>query len=157
MADRDWEAEMKKIDRQLESVSDKALFPQKEGATPAQQAKVTEQRAGTSTLGVFLRLTLAVALAVGVVFWPYGSRCGVGLFGYLGAVTVVGVGGVWSAVWSWRHRAARAHMLSLLLVLWAILLASMEVLPRTGYARADVSRPVGFGCTAPGATLPVLK
>ena len=49
--------------------------------------------------------------ASGSLFWPYGSRCGAGLAGYLGAVAVVIAGGVWSAVWTWRHRAGRAHTL----------------------------------------------
>ena len=43
------------------------------------------------------------------------------------------ISGGWSAVWSWRHRAGRAHVLSLLLVLWGIVLAAMTILPRTGY------------------------
>ena len=35
------------------------------------------------------RLILAVALGVGMVFWPYDTRCGVGLFGYLAATGAV--------------------------------------------------------------------
>src|SRR5689334_12260627 len=114
MADRDWNKELSKIDRQLESISDDALFPQKPGAPAAQQAQVAAQRSGTRTWGVFLRLALATALGVAVLFWPYESRCGLGLAGYLVATAVVALGGVWSAVWSWRHRAGRAHVLALL-------------------------------------------
>ena len=76
------------------------------------------------------------------IFWPYASRCGPGLAGYLVAVGAVAVGGAWSAVWSWRHRAAKAHLLSLLLVLWGLSLAAIEVLPRVGYAKADPTRSV---------------
>ncbi|HEY0996342.1 MAG TPA: hypothetical protein VGD77_10165, partial [Gemmatimonadaceae bacterium] len=96
----------------------------------------------TTTLGVLARLVLATALGVGVLFWPYASRCGPGLAGYLAAVGAVAVGGAWSAVWSWRHRAAKAHLLSLLLVLWGLSLAAIEVLPRVGYAKADPTRSV---------------
>ena len=144
--DRDWNKELSKIDRQLESISDDALFPQKPGAPPAQQAQVAAQRTGTRTWGVFLRLALATALGVAVLFWPYGSRCGLQLLGYLAATSVVILGGVWSAVWSWRHRSGRAHVLALLLVVWGAILTAMEILPRTGYAKPDPTRPAGWVC-----------
>ena len=145
MSDRDWNKELAKIDRQLESVSDEALFPQKPGAPAPAQAQVAARREGTRTWGVFLRLGLATALGVAVLFWPYGSRCGLELAGYLGATSVVAIGGLWSAVWSWRHRSGRAHVLALLLVLWGGILTAMEILPRTGYAKPDPSR-VGWVC-----------
>lgn len=146
MSDRDWNRELSKIDRQLESISDDALFPQKPGAPAAQQAGVAEQRAGTRTWGVFLRLTLASVLGVAVLFWPYERGCGAWLAAYLTATLVVALGGVWSAVWSWRHRSGRAHVLALLLVLWGGILTAMEVLPRVGYARDDPTRPAGWMC-----------
>jgi hypothetical protein len=151
MADRDWTKEMKKIDRQLESISDEALFPTKTSAgtgpkAAAAKAENVEKQRTTSTLGVFLRLLLSVALGVGIIFWPYDARCGVGLFGYLAAVGVVTASGVWSAVWTWRHRSARGHTLSLLLVLWGAILGAMEVLPRVGYAKADAMHPATWTC-----------
>jgi hypothetical protein len=54
---------------------------------------------------------------------------------------------VWSAVWTWRHRAARGHVLSLLIVLWGIILGAMEVLPRTGYALPSDSHPATWTCS----------
>jgi hypothetical protein len=146
-ADRDWNKELSKIDRQLESISDEALFPQKANAPAPQQAQVTAKREGTKTWGVFLRLALVTALGVGVLFWPYESRCGLGLAGYLLATSVIGLGGVWSAVWSWRHRSSRAHVLALLLVLWGGILTAMEILPRVGYAKPDPTRPAGWVCS----------
>jgi len=146
----DWDAELKKIDKQLEGMSDSALIPAPpKGAPPAAKAAVAAQRETTRTWPAFLRLALATALAVGILFWPYPSRCGVGLAGYLAAVSVVTVGGLWSSVWTWRHRTARAHILSLALVAYAIVLGAMEILPRTGYAKATAERPLGFSCTAP--------
>jgi len=148
VSDRDWAKELSKIDRQLESVSDEALFPARSAATPAAKAEATAKQSRTATWGVVLRLLLATALGVGVLFWPYDARCGLGLAGYLGAVGAVAVGGVWSAVWSWRHRAGRAHVLSLLLALWGIVLAAQEILPRTGYANPAVAdRPVTWSCS----------
>ena len=149
MADsRDWSKELSKIDRQLESISDDALFPKPAPGAPAERrAEVREKQAGTKTWGVFLRLALATALGVAVLFWPYEARCGLNLAAYLGATSVVAVAGVWSAVWAWRHRSGRAHALALLLVLWGGILTAMEILPRVGYAKPDPTRPPGWVCS----------
>ena len=145
-SDRDWAKEMAKIDKQLESVSDEAVFPTKTAKTAGVKAAAEEKQRTTSTLGVVFRLTLSVALGVGMLFWPYESRCGIGLAGYLAAVAVVAGSGVWSAVWSWRHRSGRAHSLSLLLILWGLVLGAMEVLPRVGYAKPDSANPATWAC-----------
>jgi hypothetical protein len=135
VTERDWSKEMAKIDKQLESVSDAQLFPEKPGASPAQKAQVAAERATTASWPAILRLALSVLLAVGILFWPYENRCGIGLAGYLVAVTAVVGSGVWSALWTWRHRTGRAHMLSLLLIAWGLVLGAAEVLPRSGYAK----------------------
>lgn len=147
MSDRDWDAELKKIDKQMEKVSDEAMFPTRGAATPQQKAAVVEQHKATSTFGVFARLSLSVALGVGIIFWPYSARCGLGLAAYLGAVSALIVSGVWSSVWTFRHRAGRAHTLSLLLVLWGLVLAATDVLPRVGYAIPTADHPASWGCT----------
>ncbi|HYD52930.1 MAG TPA: hypothetical protein VEA99_09895 [Gemmatimonadaceae bacterium] len=144
MSEKDWAKELAKIDKQLESISDDALLPAKPvpaNVPPAAQPQARAQakaeaaavQAKTTTLGVMARLLLAVALGVGILFWPYAAQCGAGLALYLAAVGAVGIGGIWSAVWSWRHRSGRAHLLSLLLVVWGMLLAARVVLPRVGY------------------------
>jgi len=127
-------------------MSDEALLPAKSAATPAAKAEAVAVQQSTTTLGVMLRLALATALGVGMVFWPYEARCGGGLFLYLGAVGVLMGAGIWSAVWSWRHRSARAHVLSLLLALWGGTLAGMEVLPRLGYAIPTEAHPASWMC-----------
>lgn len=146
MSDRDWDKEMQKIDRQLESASDEALFPTKRAATPAARADAVAAQARTSSWGAIARLALVVVLGVAMLFWPYGARCGPGLAAYLAAVAVLVGGGVWSAVWTWRHRTARAHVLSLLLVLWGIVLGSIEILPRAGYAKPTEQHPAMWRC-----------
>ena len=147
MTERDWDAEMKKIDRQLESVSDEAMFPTKAAKGAAAKGQVAAVQQSTSTWGVFLRLTLTVALGVGMVFWPYSARCGLGLAGYLAATTVLVVAGGWSAIWTWRHRTARGHMLSLLLLLWGLVLTGIDVLPRVGYAKPTANHPAFWACS----------
>ena len=140
---RDWDKEMAKIDKQLESVSDAQLFPEKKGASPAQTTQVAADRAETKSWPAIVRLALSVALGVGILFWPYANRCGLGLSGYLIAVTAVAVSGVWSAVWTWRHRAGRAHALSILLMVWGLILGATEILPRIGYAKQALT----WSCT----------
>ena len=146
MARSDWDAELKKIDKQLESVSDEALFPATAARTPVAKAQAAEVQRTTSTFGVFSRLLLAIALGVGMLFWPYAARCGLGLAAYLGATAAVVAGGVWSSVWTWRHRAGRAHTLGLLLVVWGLVLAAVEVLPRAGYAKPTIEHPALWSC-----------
>ena len=142
-----WDAELKKIDKQLETMSDSALIPAAPAsAAPERKREVETVRANTRTWPALLRLALASALGVGILFWPYETRCGVGLAGYLVAIAVLTIGGLWSSVWTWHHRTARAHVLSLLLIAWGLVLGAREVLPRSGYAKSDALRPAGFGC-----------
>ncbi|MGH7679616.1 MAG: hypothetical protein ACRENU_14190 [Gemmatimonadaceae bacterium] len=138
MSNRDWDQELAKIDKQLESASDSQLFPDKKGAAPAQQAQVAADRASAKSWPAILRLAISVMLGVGILFWPYATRCGIGLAGYLVAVAAVAGSGIWSAVWTWRHRAGRAHALSILLIAWGLLLAAQEILPRIGYAKQSL-------------------
>lgn len=143
----DWDRKMASIDKRLESISDDQLVGRpKTPVTAGEAAEIARVRAETSTFGVFARLLLSVALGVAIVFWPYGSRCGIGLAAYLGAVTAVVASGIWSAVWTFRHRAGRAHALSLLLILWGMLLGAQEVLPRVGYAIPTAQHPTAWVC-----------
>ncbi|HKV51226.1 MAG TPA: hypothetical protein VJO52_08515 [Gemmatimonadaceae bacterium] len=151
----DWDKELRKIDHQLESLSDDALLPTQKGkpsrsskASPAAPAEANAPPAPrkTSTLGVLARLLLAVGLGVAIMFWPYSTKCGLGLFGYLAASLMIIIAGGWSAIWTWRHRSASGHVLSLLLILWGSLLAAQQVLPRVGYAKSDPLHPAIWMC-----------
>jgi cation transport ATPase len=146
MVDRNWEKELAKIDKHLESVADEQLFPKDAAKTTSQQQAVVEKRSRTSTLGVMMRLLLAVALGIGMIFWPYQARCGLGLLGYLLAVIVLIAAGTWSAVWAWRHRAGKAHVLSLLIMVWGTILGAQEILPRLGYAKPTLDHPSAWEC-----------
>ncbi len=143
---KNWEDEMKKIDKQLESISDEALLPAKTAATPAARADAVAKQASTTTLGVALRLVLTLALGIGILFWPYGTRCGLPLFGFLASAGLITVSGIWSAIWTWRHRSGRGHVAALVLALWGALLAANEVLPRIGYATPSEAHPAVWLC-----------
>ena len=158
----DWDKELAKIDKQLASMSDADLVaeparpalpagkgakpPATRGAQAAPPAEPVATGARAATWALYGRITLSVALGVGMMFWPYDARCGAGLGLYLGAVAAVIISGIWSAVWSWKHRAARLHSLSLLLVLWGLILGSLDVLPRIGYAKVTLPHQASWVC-----------
>jgi hypothetical protein len=95
----------------------------------------TESASQSQLIGVWVRVLLG--LAVGVMMgagWPYPRACGLPLVGYLGAVVTVIVAGAWAASAAWRYRASLAHIVSLIILFYGIVLAAAELLPRTGYA-----------------------
>ena len=157
----DWDKELAKIDKQLASMSDADLvaeparpaLPAGKGAKPpARQSAAVPDSAPSApgsraaTWALYGRIGLSVALGVGMMFWPYDARCGAGLTLYLGAVAAVVVSGIWSAVWSWKHRASRLHVLSLLIVVWGLVLGSLDVLPRVGYAKVTLPHQASWAC-----------
>jgi hypothetical protein len=154
VADRNWDKELAKVDKQLASLSDEKLVgpppaaPAKGGAPAATKSAPapTTSKPATTGFGVYARLLLALAVGVSMWFWPYEARCGLGLAGYLAAVGVVIAGGLWSSVWTWRHRAGRAHLLSNLILLWGLGLGAMEILPRVGYAKPTEKHPATWTC-----------
>ena len=157
MTERDWDKELAKIDAEMAKAANRPAPPppRPSAAPPATPSTLPigappgtlPSGPATTSFGVYARLALAVALGVGIVFWPYANRCGMGLAGYLGAVSAVIVAGGWSAAWTFRHRAGRAHVLSLLLVLWGLILASLDVLPRVGYAKPTLEHPAEWYCS----------
>jgi hypothetical protein len=158
----DWDKELAKIDKQLASMSDSDLLgeqtrpalpagkPAKPASRPSAAAPVAQPDVPAMSRGasfmLYARVGLSVALGVGMMFWPYDAKCGAGLGLYLGAVAAVLISGIWSAVWSWRHRAARLHTLSLLLLLWGLVLGGLDVLPRIGYAKPTLLHPATWAC-----------
>jgi len=87
-----------------------------------------------SVVGLWSRVALGVSLGLMMLGWPYFRDCGLPLFGYLTAVFALLGAGVWTAVIAWDLRNPAAHIVSLLILLWGVVLVSSEVLPRTGYA-----------------------
>lgn len=145
---RDWDKELADIDKLIAGSPAPAQVPAKAGsrqsgvgsqASPAHDPRPTTpgRRAAAATWLWFL---LAVLLGVGLTwFWPYPKTCGNGLYAYLGSIGAFGLASLWSTVWSWRTRAAAVHFLSIGLIGWAAFLGAREVLPRTGYAKQDLT------------------
>ncbi|MBL0938024.1 MAG: hypothetical protein IBJ03_03960 [Gemmatimonadaceae bacterium] len=177
----DWDKELAKIDKQLASISDEQLMasaaPQPataaKGATktlaaPA-SANAARPAAAAPSAGVtagrpwfaWLKVTVAVAAAAGLMFWPWPARCGLPLIGFTASTGGVALLGLWSAIGTWRHRLGLAHVASLLVTIWGLALGAREVLPRVGYAIPTTDRPAVWSCDglpalplAPASTAP---
>ena len=78
---------------------------------------------------------LSIVLAVALLVWPYDRSCGIRLIFFLGAAVLALLAGVVGAVTSWAHRQGVAMLLSLLVVLFAAIMAARDILPRAGYAK----------------------
>ena len=142
--DRDWDKEMREVDRLLAKLpeADPNLVsgrvptlkkPVPVGATPRSDAGPT----GLEWIGTWARVVLGLLIGVGMTQWPYTHGCGLHLLFYGVGVAAVLAAGIWSSLSSWKRRLGVAHLLSLLLIIWGLGFTAREVLPRIGYARAQ--------------------
>ena len=133
---RDWDREMADIDQGHRQA---AAGRRRDRCRPG-SAPVTPQRR-------FVALTwfwtgLAVLLAVALLLWPYDRNCGIRLIFFIGAGGLALLAGVVGALNSWAHRSGLAHLLSLLVIVWAGVMADTgDPAPgrlRQGGARLDL-------------------
>ena len=103
-------------------------------------------------IALWARLLLGIVLGGAMTQWPYLHGCDLPLLGYLGAAATVMVAGGWIALTTWRLRSGPAHILSLILLFWGIVLGADQVLPRVGYAaeKASWRCPAGPSVTQHG-------
>lgn len=146
MSPTDWDRELKRIEREFEGGSADPIIRLDSSRKGTGRLAKDQRKARTGALVVWVRVALVVALAVGMYFWPYARACGVGLFSYMGAATLVGTGALWAATSSWQARLARAHAASMVMLLVALALLATQVLPRVGYAIVDPSSPPTWMC-----------
>jgi hypothetical protein len=112
--------------------------------TPARRASRGERSAHAQLALIWTRVLLAMALGVALTQWPYARACGWTLYGYLVVILAVLVAAGWAGVEAWRGRVASAHLVSLIIGFWGIVLAAEQVLPRVGYAAATAE----WSCSA---------
>jgi hypothetical protein len=152
---RDWDRELADIDRVMAKQGGSptggapsggttpAPVPPPRPAPPVGPAPVRRRSVALTWFWV----ALAVALGAALVVWPYQKACGLQLFFFLGAAGVTLIVAGLGAINSWAHRRGFAHVLSLLVILWAGIAAARETLPRVGYARSART----WTCQAPPA------
>jgi hypothetical protein len=78
---------------------------------------------------------IAVLLAVALLLWPFERNCGIRLIFFIGAGGLALLAGVVGAVNGWGSRSGLAHLLSLLVIIFAGVMLTREILPRAGYAK----------------------
>ena len=103
-------------------------------STPSSTYAIDAPIVNREALGMWIRVLLALSLAITMGGWPYPRACGIPLLGYLAAVGTVILAGAWAGAASWRVRSGLAHVIALVLVFYGVLLIGSELLPRTGYA-----------------------
>lgn len=148
---RDWDKEMAEVDRLLAKLpaadptlaGGSAPAVKRPPAGPPSLAPVGGAGPGAISgrewLGTWARVALGLLIGIGMTQWPYTHGCGLRLIFYLVGVAAVVVAGVWSSISSWKRRLGFAHVLSQTLVIWGLVLAAREVLPRVGYAKQEAS------------------
>jgi hypothetical protein len=151
--ERDWDREMREVDKLLAKLPDAEptlgrgvptvpVSPRPGiGSVGASGAVHIGPARGRAWVTTWMRVGLSLALGVGMLVWPWPHPCGWGLVWYLIGATVVTVGGVWSALTSWKRRLGIAHTLSIILMIWGLALAGRQLLPRV-YGKT----PVPFFC-----------
>jgi hypothetical protein len=136
---RNWDRELADIDRVIAKQGNTPAgpTPAPAGPSPGPRAPLPPPSAvrRRSVALTWFWVVVALALAVALLIWPYQRACGLQLFFYLGAAGITGLIALLGALASWAHRRGLAHVVSLLIILWAGFVALREVLPRIGYAR----------------------
>lgn len=139
---RDWDKELAAIDREIAKLPEARPAPPvpgRSGGTPATApaaAPVPAPSPGARAfLGAWIRVLFGAAIALGVWSWPYAHPCGWALYGYLGAVLVVIVAGIWNILATWKRRMGAAHGVAIVVLVTGLILAAQAILPRIGYAK----------------------
>jgi hypothetical protein len=146
---RNWDKELANID--------KAIARQPAPAAPAiGTARPIPQPSRRFVALTWFWTALALILAIALPLWPNDKSCGLRLVFYLGAAGIALLMGVLGALSSWSYRRGLAHLLSLLVIVWAGVMAVREILPRAGYARQELtwSCPEAAPVDTPSPTAP---
>ena len=140
--EKDWEKEMAEVDRLLKKLPYGEPTPSVGSAptvrnTPAVAPPGADLTAAGQWLGTWARVVLGLLIGIGMTQWPYTHGCGLRLIFYLVGVAAVIAAGTWSGISSWKRRLGVAHVMSQGLIIFGLVLAAREVLPRIGYAKAE--------------------
>ena len=147
---RNWDKELANVDKAIARQPAQPAPPVGTAAGP--EARPSRRFVALAWFWTALALILAVALPL----WPNDKSCGLRLVFYLGAAGIALLMGVLGALSSWSYRRGLAHLLSLLAIVWAGVMAAHEILPRVGYAEKELtwSCPEAAPVDAPLPTAP---
>jgi hypothetical protein len=127
---RNWDKELADID--------KAMARQPVPAPPGGAGMPTPPSQRRFVALTWFWTGLALVLALALPLWPNDKSCGIRLVFFLGAAGIALLMGILGALSSWSYRRGLAHLLSLLAIVWAGIMAAREILPRAGYAKEEL-------------------
>jgi hypothetical protein len=130
---RNWDKELADIDKAI------ARQPAPAAPVAGAAAQPVAQPSRRFVALTWFWTALALILAIALPLWPNDKSCGLRLVFYLGAAGIALLMGVLGALSSWSYRRGLAHLLSLLAIVWAGVMAAREILPRVGYAEQELT------------------
>jgi hypothetical protein len=146
LSEINWAVELRKIEREYDGLPPEPTPSNVRQKRDAERRERERQDAIAASFGVYFRLTLVMCLAISLVCWPYDVTCGAMLSGYLLAVIILVVGGIWTALATFTHRMPWRHLTALLMIFWGLCLGAAQVLPRIGYANPIPGRATQWTC-----------
>ena len=148
LSEINWAAELRKIEREYDGLPPEPSPTELRQKRDVERQERERQDAAAASFGVYFRLTLLLGLAVSIAAWPFDINCGATLLGYMAAVALLVVSGIWTAAATFTHQLPRRHLTVLLVICWGIVLGAAQVLPRIGYANPVPGRATTWSCTA---------
>lgn len=148
LSEINWAAELRKIEREYDGLPPEPTPAEIRQKRDVERQERERQDAAAASFGVYFRLTLVFGLAVSIAAWPYDINCGPMLFGYMAAIGLLVVSGIWTAAATFTYQLPRRHLTALLVIWWGIGLGAAQVLPRIGYANPVPGRATTWSCTA---------
>lgn len=147
LSEINWAVELRKIEREFDGLPPEPTPTELRHKRDTEREERERQDAAAASFGVYFRLTLVLCLAVSLACWPYEVACGAMLSGYLGAIIMLVVAGIWTATATFTHRMPKRHLTAVLVVLWGLMLGAAQVLPRIGYANPAPGRSTTWRCS----------
>ena len=144
----DWNVELRKISREYDGLPPETT-PARVRAERVAELRAREREAALGALvATWARVLLVGALAVSLLWWPYGRDCGLPLAAFGGAAAMLVIGGAWAAGCAWRRRLAVPHVAAIALMVGGLALVASESVPRLGYGSLDWVATSGWRCAA---------
>ena len=146
LSEINWAVELRKIEREYDGLPPEPTPGELRQQRDAERRERERQDAVAASFGVYFRLTLVVCLAVCLAAWPFDVTCGGMLLGYLAAIGLLMIVGIWTATATFTHQMPRRHLTALLIICWGITLGAAQILPRIGYAIPAPGRASTWSC-----------
>jgi hypothetical protein len=146
LSEINWAVELRKIEREYDGLPAEPTPGELRQQRDSERRERERQDAVTASFGVYFRLTLVLCLAVSLAAWPYDVTCGGMLLGYLSAIGLLVITGIWTAAATFTHRMPRRHLTALFVICWGIALGAAQILPRIGYAIPAPGRASAWRC-----------